>query len=53
MSQTPNSLSYSHFDTSGLPRAQQFGAWREAVSVIFDTQSTESRDAGFQNSVSG
>ncbi|MCP3723561.1 helix-turn-helix domain-containing protein [Paraburkholderia sp. CNPSo 3272] len=53
MSPTPNSLPYSAFDTSVLPRDQQFSAWREAVSVIFDTQTAESRDAGFGTSVTG
>jgi AraC-like DNA-binding protein len=53
MSQTPNALPHSQFDTSVLPRSQQFAAWREAVNVIFDTQTAESRDAGFQTSVSG
>jgi AraC-like DNA-binding protein len=53
MSQTSNSLPHSHFDTSGLPRPQQFAAWREAINVIFDTQTSESRDAGFRTSVSG
>ncbi|RAR65936.1 AraC family transcriptional regulator [Paraburkholderia unamae] len=53
MSQTPNSLPHSEFDTSVLPRAQQFSAWREAVGVIFDTQTAESRDAGFGTRVSG
>ncbi|MEM5402622.1 hypothetical protein [Paraburkholderia unamae] len=47
MSPTPNSLPHSAFDTGVLPRHQQFSAWREAVSVIFDTQTAESRDAGF------
>ncbi|SDC52567.1 helix-turn-helix domain-containing protein [Paraburkholderia lycopersici] len=53
MSQTPNTLPHSGFDNGMLPRSQQFSAWREAVSVIFDTQTAESRDAGFGTSVSG
>lgn len=53
MSQTPNAVPHSEFDTSVLPRAQQFSAWREAVGVIFDTQNTEARDTGFETSVSG
>lgn len=53
MSPTPNSLPHSAFDTSVLPRDQQFSAWRDAVSVIFDTQTAESRDAGFGSTVSG
>ncbi|WP_233888284.1 helix-turn-helix domain-containing protein [Paraburkholderia flagellata] len=53
MSPTPNSLPHSAFDTSVLPRDQQFSAWRDAVSVIFDTQTSESRDAGFGSTVSG
>lgn len=52
MNHAPNSLPHSQFDTRGLPRAQQFAAWREAVNVVFDTQSTEARDTGFQTSVS-
>ena len=51
--QKPNTLSHSLFDTKVLPRSQQFAAWREAVSVIFDTQNLESRDTGFDTSVSG
>ncbi|CAM2197047.1 AraC family transcriptional regulator, positive regulator of tynA and feaB [Paraburkholderia kururiensis] len=53
MNPTPNALPHSHFDTSGLPRAQQFAAWREAVNVIFDTETSESRDAGFKTRVNG
>jgi AraC-like DNA-binding protein len=53
MSPTPNSLPHSEFDTSALPRAHQFAAWREAINVVFDTQNTESRDTGFDTSVSG
>jgi AraC-like DNA-binding protein len=53
MSQTPNALPHSGFDTGVLPREQQFAAWREAISIIFDTQTGESRDVGFGTSVSG
>ncbi|WP_296650759.1 helix-turn-helix domain-containing protein [Paraburkholderia sp.] len=53
MNQTPNALPHSEFDTSGLPRSQQFSAWREAINVIFDTQTAESSDAGFGTRVSG
>ncbi|WP_434666028.1 helix-turn-helix domain-containing protein [Paraburkholderia sp. A3BS-1L] len=51
MNQAPNALLHSQFDTSGLPRSQQFAAWREAINVVFDTQATEARDAGFQSRV--
>ena len=53
MSETQNSLPHSEFDTGVLPRDQQFSAWRDAVSVIFDTQTADSRDAGFGTTVSG
>ncbi|QBR03292.1 helix-turn-helix domain-containing protein [Paraburkholderia pallida] len=52
MSQAQNTLPHSQFDTHGLPRSQQFAAWREAVNVVFDTQTMEARDTGFQTSVS-
>ncbi|WP_296223991.1 helix-turn-helix domain-containing protein [Ralstonia sp. UBA689] len=39
---------HSQFDTSVLPREHQFGAWQEAIGVLFDTRSAVPREHGFQ-----
>ena len=46
-------LPHSSFDTTSLPPGQQFGAWREAINVIFDTQNTDSAETGFHTRVDG
>ncbi|WP_227747175.1 AraC-like ligand-binding domain-containing protein [Paraburkholderia franconis] len=45
-------LPYSRFDTALTPPSRQFDAWREAISVIFDTRTSAPTDAGFRCSVS-
>ena len=46
MPETP--VPSSEFATTALPGAEQFDAWREAISVIFDVEPLKPARAGFE-----